>query len=106
MSPRHGADEGGSRFDSDPMAEFSPSSDPDDQWAEGPDRNGTQPTEQSGASRRRSPWRRVLIIVLISGLVLGLGAFGVLWLLTDRYLGNVERISDPFSGLEESERPA
>jgi len=48
----------------------------------------------------------VLIIVLISGLVLGLGAFGVLWLLTDRYLGNVERISDPFSGLEESERPA
>jgi len=87
------------------MAEPSPSSHPDDQSAEGPDRNGTQPPEQGGASRR-SPWRRVLIIVLISGLVLGLGAFGVLWFLTDRYLGNVERISDPFSGLEESERPA
>ncbi|MDQ3476837.1 MAG: LCP family protein [Actinomycetota bacterium] len=88
------------------MPESSPTSHADDQAAEGPYSTGTQPAEPGGRSRRHSPWRRVVIIVLVSGLVLGLGAFGVLWFLTDRYLGNVERISDPFSGLEESERPA
>ncbi len=106
MSPRHGAEDGVGRFESDPMPESSPTSHADDQAAEGPYSTGTQPAEPGGRSRRHSPWRRVVIIVLVSGLVLGLGAFGVLWFLTDRYLGNVERISDPFSGLEESERPA
>ncbi|MBA3339688.1 MAG: LCP family protein [Geodermatophilaceae bacterium] len=46
-----------------------------------------------------------MIVVLISGLFLGLGAVGVFWFFTERYLGNIDRIADPFQGIDESSRP-
>ncbi|CAN5139067.1 N/A [soil metagenome] len=57
------------------------------------------------ARRRRPRWRRVLAVLLASGLVLGLLMMGGVWYLSDRYLGNVDRIPDVFAGLAESERP-
>lgn len=56
--------------------------------------------------RGRSRWQRALIIVLVSGLVLGLVAVGAFWFFTDRYLGNIDRIENPFLGIDEGERPA
>jgi len=55
--------------------------------------------------RRRPRLRRVLVVLVASGLVLGLIAFGFGWYVTDRYGGNVERIPNVFSALEETDRP-
>lgn len=62
------------------------------------------PTE--GRSRQRRPrWRRVLTVLLVSGLVLGGLMLGGAWYLSDRYLGNIDRIPNVFAALDESERP-
>jgi len=53
----------------------------------------------------RKTWQKALIVVLISGLVLGLAAVGLFFFFTERYLGNIDRIPDPFVALEESTRP-
>lgn len=55
---------------------------------------------------RRRWLRRAAIIVLGTGLVLGLALAGAGWLLLHRYTSNVTRIPDVFSGLDEAERPA
>ncbi|MGY1601160.1 LCP family protein [Geodermatophilus sp. SYSU D00815] len=59
------------------------------------------------AARPRRRWlRRTLVAggVLVSVLVLLIG--GVTWYLTDRYAGNIERVSGVFNGLDDSTRPA
>lgn len=55
--------------------------------------------------RRHPRLRRVLLVLLASGLVLALLAVGFVWYVTDRYGGNVTRIPNVFSPLEESARP-
>lgn len=57
--------------------------------------------------RRSKPKvRRVLTVLLISGLTVALIAFGGVWYLTERYAGNITRIPDVFAGLDEATRPA
>lgn len=61
--------------------------------------------EEPPPRKRRTPWRRALIVLLVSALALGLAGAGVVWFLAERYLGNVDRIEDVFSGLDPEERP-
>lgn len=56
--------------------------------------------------RRHPRLRRVLLVLLASGLVIAMLAFGFVWYVTDRYGGNVTRIPDVFSSLDEENRPA
>lgn len=112
MSPRHGADEPRGD-DADPFADPSDSEsslyDADDGDSDSGDSTHAGGS-RSGRKRKRdraprSRWRRALIIVLISGLVLGLGAVGLFWFFTERYLGNIDRIANPFEQIDESDRP-
>jgi LCP family protein required for cell wall assembly len=57
----------------------------------------------AGGHRR---WKRVLISLGILGLVLALVVGGGLWFLTNRYAGNIDRVGDVFTGIEEEVRPA
>ncbi|WP_344690707.1 LCP family protein [Blastococcus jejuensis] len=50
--------------------------------------------------------RRILISLGVFGLVLALLIGGGLWFLTERYAGNIDRISDVFGDLDEDARPA
>lgn len=63
-------------------------------------------TGRAAHRRQRSGWRRAIIVVLVSGLALGLIGGGVLWYLAERYLGNIDRVEDVFAGLDPDERPA
>ena len=104
MSPRHGA------VDPDDDQSFyeSPVDDDDGSVSDAWDADGRDEPASTGKGpkRRRSPWRRALIIILVSGLVLGLGAVGAFFYFTERYLGNIDRIANPFEEIDESERPA
>jgi LCP family protein required for cell wall assembly len=68
------------------------------------------PTDEQAAPaaspRRPTRTRRVLISlgVLVAVLLLLVG--GGIWYLTERYAGNIDRISDVFEGLDEDSRPA
>src|SRR3954449_1577618 len=55
---------------------------------------------------RRRTLRRVLISLGVLGLVLALVIGGGLWLLTSRWGGHLDRVTDFFSGLDERSRPA
>ncbi|MDQ3735310.1 MAG: LCP family protein [Actinomycetota bacterium] len=57
------------------------------------------------AKAERKGWQKALIVVLVSGLVLGLAAVGVFFFFTQRYLGNIEQIANPFVGIDEETRP-
>ena len=59
--------------------------------------------EQPG---RKRVMRRILISLGILGLVLAVVIGGGLWFLTNRYGGNINRVSDVFAGLDEGKRPA
>jgi LCP family protein required for cell wall assembly len=50
--------------------------------------------------------KRVLLSLGILGLVLALVVGGGLWFLTNRYAGNIDRVADVFTGIEEETRPA
>ena len=50
--------------------------------------------------------KRVLISLGVLGLVLALAIGGGLWFLTNRYAGNIDRVANVFSGLDEEARPA
>jgi LCP family protein required for cell wall assembly len=58
------------------------------------------------ATPRRRTLRRVLITLGVLGLVLAVVIGGGLWFLTNRYGGNIDRVSDVFKGLDENTRPA
>jgi LCP family protein required for cell wall assembly len=57
-------------------------------------------------TRRPHVLRRVLISLGVLALVLALVIGGGLWYLTERYAGNVHRVGDVFSSLDQSARPA
>jgi len=62
--------------------------------------------EASDTQPRGRLLRRVLISVGALGLVLALVVGGGLWFLTDRYAGNIDRVSDVFTDLDNETRPA
>ncbi len=64
------------------------------------------PSDGARAGRRRRVLRRVLVASGVLTLVLALLVGGGLWLLTDRYAGNVDRVAGVFTDLEEEARPA
>jgi LCP family protein required for cell wall assembly len=59
--------------------------------------------EQPG---RKRVLRRILISLGILGLVLAVVIGGGLWFLTNRWGGNIDRVSDVFTGLDQEARPA
>jgi LCP family protein required for cell wall assembly len=61
--------------------------------------------EDTAPRRHRGP-KRVLTVLGVLGLGLALIAGGGLWFVTERYAGNVERVSDVFDEREEKTRPA
>jgi len=70
------------------------------------DARADEPLVEDGEAPRRRTLRRVLISLGILGLVLALVVGGGLWFLTDRYAGNIDRVTNVFSGLDEQNRPA
>lgn len=66
--------------------------------------DGTDASEPP--TRRRRRLRRVLISLGVLGLVLALAVGGGLWYLTERWAGNIDRVSDVFEELDEEARPA
>src|SRR5687768_3393316 len=69
------------------------------------DGSGARGHEPAPASRSRG-MRRVLISLGVLGLVLALVVSGGLWFLTDRWAGNIDRVTDVFADLDEEARPA
>src|SRR5215203_1241306 len=66
-----------------------------------------RPVDDVSASRPKGrALRRTLMSLGILGLVLAVLLGGGLWFLTERYAGNIDRISDVFDGLDEDSRPA
>ena len=61
--------------------------------------------ETPGRNPRRT-MRRVLISVGVVGLILAMLIGGGFWFLTNRYAGNIDRVSDVFAELDEETRPA
>ena len=55
---------------------------------------------------RRRVMRRILISLAVLGLIVAVLVGGGLWFLTERYAGNIDRITDVFDGLDEDSRPA
>src|SRR5687767_5437627 len=80
----------------------------DDSPASAHEPSDTSPlsSESPARPRRSRVLRRVLISVGILGLVLAVAIGGGLWYLSDRWGGNIDRISDAFAGLDENSRPA
>jgi LCP family protein required for cell wall assembly len=72
-----------------------------------PDATDTPPPllDTSSRPRRSRVLRRVLISVGILGLVLAVVLGGGLWFLSDRWGGNIDRINNVFTGLDEDSRP-
>jgi LCP family protein required for cell wall assembly len=66
----------------------------------------TAPEAETETAPRRRRLRRVLISIAALGLVLALVAGGAFWFFTDRYAGNIDRVSDVFASLDEGARPA
>jgi LCP family protein required for cell wall assembly len=88
-----------------------------DPQPDAPSAAGTEPADlaaetetsvgNSGSGRvRHRAVRRALIGVGVLGLVLAVLIGGGLWFLTERWGGNIDRVSDVFSGLDDKVRPA
>ena len=72
-----------------------------------PDERSPEPTtdDELGPPRHRA-LKRVLISLGVLGLVLAVVIGGGLWFLTNRYAGNVARIDNVFSKVDQAPRPA
>ena len=64
------------------------------------------PEAAAETAPRHRRLRRVLITIGVLGLVLALVVGGAFWFFTDRYAGNIDRVSDVFASLDEGARPA
>jgi LCP family protein required for cell wall assembly len=60
----------------------------------------------TGRPHRSRVLRRVLISVGVLGLALAVLIGGGVWLLSERWGGNIDRVADVFAGLDEEARPA
>ncbi len=70
------------------------------------DLSPVDPDDVATRTPPRRVLRRVLISVGILGLVLAVVVGGGLWFLTERYAGNIDRVTDVFAELDEGARPA
>ena len=68
----------------------------------------TDPSADDTGSRPQSRHmvRRILLSVGILGLVLAVVIGGGLWFVTQRWGGNIDRVTDAFAGLDQDARPA
>src|SRR4051794_6217843 len=71
-----------------------------------PDERAPEPTLEQPEPAAHRTLKRVLISLGVLGLVLALVIGGGLWFLTNRYAGNIDRVANVFSGLDEQARPA
>ena len=79
---------------------------PDDQpWAHAPNRDRPDPTPPAPRERRLSRGRKALIALGVLLVVLVAGAAAGVQVLTNRVLGDVERIPDVFGPIDEATRP-
>jgi LCP family protein required for cell wall assembly len=62
--------------------------------------------DSAADGRGRRTVRRVLISLAVLGLVLAVVVGGGIWFLSNRYAGNIDRVSNVFQGLDEDVRPA
>jgi LCP family protein required for cell wall assembly len=69
---------------------------------------GSTPPEadMTGRPHRSRVLRRVLISVGVLGLALAVLIGGGVWLLSERWGGNIDRVADVFAGLDDEARPA
>jgi LCP family protein required for cell wall assembly len=67
---------------------------------------GTPGNDGGSDAPRRGAARRVLITLGVLGLVLALVIGGGGWFLANRYAGNIDRLGDVFTELDENSRPA
>src|SRR3954454_22905287 len=95
-SPGHG-----SPMDIDAEAEPGLFDAPDDDVTEAPTGRAARRRAQRSAVVRRS-----LVSVGVLAVVLALVIVGGVWFLTQRYAGNIDRISNVFAGIDQSARPA
>ncbi|GAB3321537.1 hypothetical protein GCM10027451_43140 [Geodermatophilus aquaeductus] len=65
-----------------------------------------EPAPAPPRRRRRRGLRRLLVALGVLALLLVAVVGGGLWFLTDRYGGNIDRVTDVFAGLDEAARPA
>ncbi|WP_345771124.1 LCP family protein [Geodermatophilus normandii] len=65
-----------------------------------------EPATGSPRIRKRRGLRRFLVALGVLVLVVGAVVGGGLWFLTDRYGGNIDRVADVFTELDEDARPA
>ncbi len=65
-----------------------------------------EPAAEVRPRRRRRGLRRLLVALAVLVALVGALAGGGLWFLTQRYAGNIERVTDVFAGLDEEARPA
>src|SRR3954466_3322111 len=71
-----------------------------------PDERAPEPTLDDPAPSPHRTLKRVLISLSVLGLVLALVIGGGLWFFTNRYAGNIDRVANVFTGLDEQTRPA
>ena len=64
------------------------------------------PDSHSERRGTRHPLRRMLVVLGVLGLVLAVVVGGGLWFLTNRYAGNIDRVTDVFTELDNETRPA
>ena len=97
-------DDGGTgRNGVDPASDGSPGADGTSEESTG---TGSPGHEPAASPKRRRRLSRVLISLGVLGLVLALATGGGLWYLTERWAGNIDRVSDVFEDIDEEARPA
>ncbi|TFV64691.1 LytR family transcriptional regulator [Geodermatophilus sp. DF01-2] len=77
-----------------------------DRYAATDERGAPHGGEDPVLPGRHGALRRVLVGLGVLGLVLAVLVGGALWFLTDRYAGNIDRVSDVFADLDAEARPA
>lgn len=78
----------------------------DDVTADGLDDDLYDDSDSDSPGHRRRVLRRVLISVGVLVAVIAVLIGGGVWFLTERYAGNIDRITDVFDDLDEDSRPA
>ncbi|MGY1779795.1 LCP family protein [Geodermatophilus sp. SYSU D01036] len=78
----------------------------DDQERAGSTLVADEPTTEGQPRGRRRGLRRFLVALAVLLTVMAVLVGGALWFLTDRYAGNIDRVTDVFTDLDEDARPA
>jgi LCP family protein required for cell wall assembly len=88
------------------MTERTPDDGANDDGPAAPEHDAPTGAEDGARPPGRRWLRRTLVTVGVLGLVLAVAIGGGLWFVSNRYGGNIERVSQVFDGLDEQSRPA